>query len=189
MNYVQNAGVFLIQSIAGFFIVVFLLRAMLILVNAPFNEPVCRFVYLMTNPVITPLRRVIPRWGRIELAALVVAWIIAAIELALLTFLAHLGFTLTEIVLRGLVDTLDWLVLIELVAILIFCVLSFIPSMRYDSNYSLLVRFTDPVVRPFRRLLPPFGGLDFSCWFASITLVLVRMLVIAPLADLATRLG
>ena len=41
---------------------------------------------------------------------------------------------------------------------------------------------------PFRRLLPPLGGMDFSCWFAAIALVLVRMLVVAPLADFAVRL-
>jgi uncharacterized protein YggT (Ycf19 family) len=44
------------------------------------------------------------------------------------------------------------------------------------------------VVRPFRRLIPPLAGMDFSCWFASIALILVQMLVLAPLADFAGRI-
>jgi YggT family protein len=66
--------------------------------------------------------------------------------------------------------------------------LSFFPGVRYDPNFRLLAQFVDPIVRPFRRLLPALGGMDFSCWFAAIALVLVRMLVVAPLADFAMRI-
>ena len=91
-------------------------------------------------------------------------------------------------VLKQVHITLDWILLIELSAIIIYCILSYIPSARYDSNFRLLAQFVEPVVRPFRRLIPPLGGMDFSCWFASIALILVRMLVIAPLTDLSQRL-
>jgi YggT family protein len=187
MSYLQNAGVFLIQTIFGFFIVMFLLRAMLIAISAPFTEPLCRFVYQFTNPVVMPLRNAIPRWRRVDFSSLLVAWLIAAIELALLVALMGAQLSIGGLFLRALVDVLDWIILIEIAAILAVCVLSFIPSMRYDSNYSLLLRFTDPVVRPFRRFIPSLGGMDFSYWFASIALILLRMLVVAPLTDLASH--
>jgi YggT family protein len=188
MPYLQNAGVFLIQTIVGFFVVVFLLRAMLIAVGASFYEPVCRFVYQLTNPVITPLRRFVPRWRNIELASLLIALVIIALEWVLFVTLFGVPLSASGLLLRALIDLLDWAILIELVAIFGFCILSFFPGVRYDSNFRLLAQFIDPVVRPFRRLLPPLGGLDFSCWFASIALILVRMLVVAPLADLAQHL-
>jgi len=187
MSYLQNAGVFLIQTIFGFFIVMFVLRAMLIAIAAPFTEPLCRFVYQFTNPVVMPLRNVIPRWRRIDFSTLLVAWVIAVVELALMFAIVGFRPSILALALRALVDVLDWIVLIEIAAIIIVCVLSFIPSMRYDSNYSLLLRFTDPIVRPFRRWIPALGGMDFSYWFASIALILIRMLVIAPLTDLAMR--
>ena len=68
------------------------------------------------------------------------------------------------------------------------CLMSFIPSMRYDSNYSLLLRVTDPVVRPFRRFIPPLAGMDFSFFVATIVLILIRILVVAPLSDLSARI-
>jgi YggT family protein len=189
MSYLQNAGAFLITSIFGFLICLFLLRAMLIAVGAGFYEPVCRFVYQLTNRVVTPLRGFIPRWRRVELASLLIAWLLALIGLTLIVVLFGVPISVPGLLLRALVDTLDWALLIELIAIFALCVLSFIPSVRHDSNFQLLTLFTNPIARPFRRLLPPIGGLDFSLWLASIALILVRMLVIAPLSDLAQHLS
>jgi len=185
MPYLQNAGVFLIQTIVGFFVVIFMLRTMLIAVGASFYEPVCRFVYQLTNPVITPLRRFVPRWRNIEFTSLLVALAIIVLQWLLFVALFDVPLGAAGLALRALIDLLDWAILIQLVAIFGFCVLSFFPTLRYDANFRLLAQFTNPVVGPFRRLLPPLGGLDFSCWFASIALILARMLVVAPLADLA----
>ncbi len=189
MSYLQNAGVFLIQTIFGFFIAMFVVRALLILIAAPFTDPICRFVYQFTNPVVMPLRNIIPRWRRIDFSSLLVAWLVAAIELALLVAMLGARLSVAGVIVHALVDVFDWIILIEIAAILVVCVMSFIPSMRYDSNYALLLRFTDPVVRPFRRLIPSLGGIDFSYWFASIALILVRMLIIAPLTDLAAHIA
>ena len=188
MPYFLNAGQFLIQTLFGFFIGIFLLRLLLIAVGAPFNQPLCRFVYMFTNPVVTPLRRIVPRWRRWEFAAVAVAWLLVAIESALLTALLGLPLRWAALLAGALVQTIDWIVLIELAAILIYCVLSFFPTLRYDTNFRLVAQLVDPVVRPFRRRLPPLGGFDFSCWLASVALILVRMLLIQPLADLAGTL-
>jgi len=187
MQYLLSAGTFLVQTVFGFLVVLFLLRVMLIAVGAGFNEPICRFVYTLTNRVVTPLRSVVPRWRRIEFASVLIAWVLAALQLALLVALLGAPVGVAGILLRAVVDVLDWLILIELVAVFVYCVLSFFPAARYDPNFRLLTQFVEPVVRPFRRLLPPLGGLDFSCWFASIALVLLRLLLIAPLGDFAVR--
>ncbi|MBS0557888.1 MAG: YggT family protein [Proteobacteria bacterium] len=188
MPYLQNAGVFLIQTIFGFFIVVFVLRVLLIAINAPFNQPLCRFVYLFTNPATMPLRKLIPRWRRLEISSLLIAYVLALLQLILLAAMFGAGLDAGGYTLRALADLLDWIVLVELVAIFAYCLLSFIPSAQHDSNFRLLAAIVEPVVRPFRRIVPAVGGLDFSCWFAAIALVLIRLLVIAPLADAALRL-
>jgi YggT family protein len=185
MPYFLNAGKFLIEVVFGFFIFAFLVRAMLIAVGASFYEPICQFIYKLTNPVITPLRRFIPRWRNIEIASLLVAWLLVTLEVTCLLALFGLGMMFVGLLPYGFIEMLDWIILIELGAIVVYCILSFIPSVRYDSNYRLLDRFVVPVLRPFRRIMPPIGGLDFSAWFASVALILLRILVIAPLSDFA----
>ena len=188
MGYLLNAAVFLIQTFFELFIGVFLIRAMLIAAGASFYDPICQFVYRLTNPLVMPLRRFIPRWRKIEIVSLLVACALALIELGLLILLFGANFSLAGWLLGALASVLNIELWIMLVAILIRCVLSFFINDYYNSNVQLLNQFTEPAVRPFRRLLPSFGGLDFSCWFASLALILVRLLVITPLSDLAAHL-
>ena len=189
MSYFVNAGVFLIQTLFEFFIGLFLVRALLIAVNASFYDPICQFVYKLTNPLITPLRSYVPRWRKVEIASLLVAVVLALIELALLVGLFGANFSLPGWLLGALVDVLNLALWIMLWAILIRCVLSFVVSEHYNPTAQLLTQITEPVVRPFRRLLPALGGLDFSCWFASLALILARLLILAPLSDMVAQLN
>jgi len=187
MSYLANVTVFLIQTLFEFAIGVFLVRAMLIYAGAAFHDPICQFVYRLTNPVLAPLYKFVPRWGKIETASLLIAFVIALVELPLLAGIGGMRFSVAGLPLLALVSVLRIALWIMLWAILIRCVLSFFVNEHYNSNARLLVQFTEPVVRPFH-ILPALGGLDFSCWFASLALVLARYLILAPLIDLAARL-
>lgn len=188
MTYFANAGLFLIQTLFGFFIGLFLVRMLLLAVSASFYEPLSRFVYALTNRVITPMRPFIPRWRKIELSSLLVAFVLALIEQIALVLLFGASAGVGYILMMAFVRVLDLLIWIELIAILARCLLSFVISDPYHSNMQLLMQFTEPVVRPFRRLLPAIAGMDFSCWFASIALILARLLIVVPLNDLALTL-
>jgi YggT family protein len=187
MGYFINAAVFLVETFFDFFIGVFLIRALLIAVNASFYDPICQFVYKITNPLITPIRPFVPRWRKIEIASLLAALLLALIELGLFTVLVGARFSIAGWLLGSVVAVLSLLLWIMFWAILIRSVLSFFVD-RYNSNAQLLTQVTEPVVRPFRRLLPVMAGLDFSLWFASLALILARMLILAPLSDLAARI-
>ena len=188
MSYLANAAIFLIRTAFGFFIALFLVRMILIAAGASFYEPICRFVYQLTNPVITPLRRFVPRWRRVELASLLVAFALVLIELGLFGLIAGASISPIGLVVRALVDLLDWLIWIELIALFARGLLSFVVNEYYNSNMQLLVQCTDPVVQPFRRIIRPVGGLDFSLAFAMIALILAQMLLVAPLMDFAARI-
>jgi YggT family protein len=187
MSYLANAATFLIQTAFGFFIGLFLVRMLLIAAGASFYDPICRFVYQLTNPVVTPLRRYIPRWGRVELASLLVAFVLILIEYGLFIAISGASMGIAGLLLRALVALLDWLIWIELIALFARGILSFVASEYSNSSMRLLVQCTEPVVRPFRRILPPVAGFDFSLMAALIALILVQILVIAPLNDLAAH--
>ncbi|MEM6575596.1 MAG: YggT family protein, partial [Pseudomonadota bacterium] len=88
-GYFGNAGVFLVNLVFGFFIAVLLLRVLLQLVRANFFNPVCQFLVKITNPVLMPLRRIIPNWGRVELSAILLAWVLKSLQTVIV--LAILG--------------------------------------------------------------------------------------------------
>jgi YggT family protein len=188
MPYLLNAAAFLIQTVFDFLIGVFLVRAMLIAVSAAFYDPICQFVYKLTNPLVAPIRRFLPRVGKIETASLAIAVALALVESILFAAMAGLSHGPLGWLLGAVASVLGIAVWIAFWALLIRAVLSFFTNEHQHPNMRVLVQITEPIVRPFRRLLPQLGGLDFSFLAASVALVLVRLLVIAPLADLAARL-
>ena len=69
--YFSDAGLFLIDTVLGFYILIVMLRFLLQLTRADFYNPISQFVVKITNPPLTRLRRVIPGFWGIDLAAVV----------------------------------------------------------------------------------------------------------------------
>ena len=186
-SYFGNAGVFLIDTLFGFYIAVLLIRILLQLVQANFFNPVCQFLVKITNPVLFPLRRIIPNWGRMDSAALVVAWVVKIIALMLVLGILGSGFSVPRLIAVAAVQLLDTTVLILVFVILVKVLLSWVAPRGDTPIAPLLYQLSEPVVGPIRRSLPAVGGLDFSPMIALIALQLARMLLIQPLLDLAGR--
>lgn len=77
--------------------------------------------------------------------------------------------------------TLRWLIIARIV-------LSFLPMIMKIDTYHPVVRFiheiTEPIMAPFRRLIPPLGGMDFS----PIVLFLVLQAVESVVYQLINRI-
>ena len=76
-----GAVLFLIQTLFDLFVTAILLRLLLQWVRADFYNPLCQFLVNITNPVIIPLRRIIPSIGRLDTASVVAMVALQAIEL------------------------------------------------------------------------------------------------------------
>jgi YggT family protein len=79
--------------------------------------------------------------------------------------------------LAGLINLVAWLLCAVLIvdAIVSFMLEPWHPARRF------LDRLADPFVQPFRRILPPVGGLDFSIMAALIVIQLVGQLLVQML--------
>lgn len=54
--------------------------------------------------------------------------------------------------------------------------LTWLPNINwYNQPWRTLSQLTDPVMAPFRRLIPPLGGIDFSPIVLFITIQLLQM--------------
>lgn len=64
------------------------------------------------------------------------------------------------------------------------CILSFIPHNPYQPIIKFIYDITEPVMSPFRRLLPTAGGIDFSPILAVFAVSLVQKLVYSLLISI-----
>lgn len=158
---------YLFELAGSVIVAVFLLRFFLQLTRADYTNPVAVAIARFTNPVVLPLRRVIPGWGGMDIASLVGAFVAQALVLVLLGVLrSGLG--------AGAMPSLKWLAIrtpfelvlmaIQLYTIMVFIriLLSWIDRGGYNPISSMLVSLTEPLLRPARKLLPPIGGFDLS---------------------------
>jgi len=62
-------------------------------------------------------------------------------------------------------------------AIFIRIILSWISQGGYNPATAIITTLTEPLLRPFRRILPPMGGFDISPIFAVILLLAATIVV------------
>lgn len=174
---VDNATLFLINTLFSLYCYALILRIALQLVRADFHNPMSQFVWRITNPPITPLRRVVPRWRQFDVPAALVAWVVVLVNLllalAVLDVSAGLLTLLWLAVLKLLVLTVNLLTF----SILIQAVMSWFGAGMHSPASSLLWNINEPMLRPVRRILPPIGGLDLSPLVVIIGLQVISRLI------------
>lgn len=62
MNGLSTAFIYVIQTLGSLYLLIILLRFILQLVRADFYNPLSQFVVRATQPLLKPLRRLIPAW-------------------------------------------------------------------------------------------------------------------------------
>jgi len=187
MIYASNAGVFLVKTILGLYLLCVLLRFLLQYFRADFRNPISQFLVTVTNPPLKILRRVVPGFRGIDFSSLVLGLLVAALEIFLVRMMIGSGFSLSSIIFGSLGTVLQTLVYIFIVAIIIRIVISWIqPQGSGNPALSLLYSITEPVLQPARRLLPPIGGLDLS---PIITMIILMLILIVPVAMLLHQAG
>jgi len=189
MGYFANAAQILINFAFGVLVFLIVLRVLLQLVRANFYNPVCQFLYKATNPLLMPLRRIIPSWRNIELGALLLAWLLSALKLALIYGLFGQRLGLLGLLVMALADLLDFTLMLYIGVVFVRVLLSFIAVERGNPVVPLVYQLSEPLLRPLRKLLPTPGRLDFSPMLVVLAILLARALLVAPLLDLGMRLA
>ncbi len=187
MSYFAHAGQILISFAFGALVALLVLRVLLQYFGANFYNPVCQFLYKATNPVLMPLRRLMPTRGRLEYSGLLLAWMVSMLKLVLIYALAGQRLGLAGLALMALADLIDFVLTLYLGLILLSVLLSFVSLERSNPIVPLIHLLTEPVLRPLRRLLPQVGGFDLSPILAWLAILLLRVLIAAPILDFGLR--
>jgi YggT family protein len=177
-NYLTNPLEFLISTLFGLYILAFMLRFLLGAVRADFYNPVSQFLVRITNPLLVPLRKVVPGIGKLDTAAVVIMLILQFLALTLIVLLRGNGFPLPALLLATVAELVALLLNVYMVAIIVQVIISWVNPGSYNPVTGLLYSLTEPVMRPIRKLLPPVSGIDLSPLFALIGLQVLKMLIL-----------
>lgn len=182
------AGVFLVQTIFGIAVLIVMLRFLLQLVKADFYNPASQVIVRATQPILAPMRRVIPGIGGIDVSSIVSMLVLQMAETGLLkTMGAYALFNVSTagLFVWAIADLVELATFVFIFALIVQVILSWLSPGAYNPIVGLLYSFNEPILRPARRVLPSTGGLDFSPLIALIFLNLVQILAVGILRDLA----
>ncbi len=188
MSYLLNALSFLVDLAFGAAAALFVLRLLAEASRADFHNPLSQFIYRTTNVVLAPMRRLLPNWRRINIAALLLVWLLMLIKRIVLFALLGLFPHIVGLLILSIADTLDFIAMFYVVLIFVWSLMSLFQVETHHPVYRLAATLVDPLLRPLRGKLTA-GGLDFAPWVVMIVLILVRLLLVSPLADLGGRLA
>ena len=185
-----QALIYVLQTLGQLYILLVLLRFVLQLVRADFYNPLSQCVVKATQPLLLPLRRIVPGLGGIDFASLVLALLVhMALSLAVLLIAgassAELVSALPVLALWCLISLASLFVKIFFFALIISVILSWVAQGSRHPAVELVHQVCEPVLSPIRRFIPDLGGIDISPIFAFLALNLLDKFVIANLAVMA----
>lgn len=178
MDPLAQIATLVIQTVASIYMFFIVMRFLLQLARADFYNPISQAVVKVTNPVLIPLRKVIPGLFGIDMASLVLAVLVGLVAIELNALVAAQSFI-------GLLQALFWAIIgvVKLASIIVFIglivtiIVSWVAPYSSHPALTLLNQLMEPIRAPFARLIPPMGGLDLSPIFIFLAVQIVWILI------------
>ena len=199
-SYLTSPLLLVINTLFDIYLLMVLLRFILQWLRADFYNPVSQFIVRATTPPLKPLRRIIPGLGGQDMAAIVLSLLLLLAKYLLIRSLganaievANVAAPLASAGIAGLLliavaEVLATFINIFLFAIIVQVILSWVNTGGYNPVIGLIQTLSEPVMRPIRKFIPPLGGLDLTPLFASLGLMVIKMLLIPPIVFIAIQL-
>ena len=153
---------FLLITVFDLYIMVIILRFLLQLFRADFYNPLSQFVVKVTNPVLVPLRKILPGVGGLDIASLVFAYLVVLVKLLLLYALSTTAISMAQVIVLGMADLLSQFVSLLFWLVLIRAIVSWVNPSLNNPFILVIFQVTEPIMAPVRKIIPPMGGLDLS---------------------------
>lgn len=181
MGAIGNVGVLLVQTLGGLYLLAILLRFLLQIARADFYNPFTQAIVKVTDPAVRIFRRFVPGYRGVDFASLVLALLLQCVFTTLLMILEGERISgLGQVITWSVLGLLSFVLNIYFWSMIVSIIASFIAPYSAHPALSLIRQLTEPLMGPFRRLLPSMGGLDLSPIFVFLALQIIRTVLIMP---------
>jgi YggT family protein len=175
----MNALRYIVDTLTSLYLGVLILRLIMQIVRANFRNPFAEAVLRLTNPLIMPLRRILPPVGKTDSATVLAIILFAIFKVVLLALLFDGGLfaliPMVLIVLRTLVLAVLWLYFI---LVFFYGIAGMLMQGGSSPVYEVLAYVCDPLLNRIRKMIPSIvAGLDLSFLWAIIGIQALIILI------------
>ena len=178
MDALRDIANLLIQTLCQLFLLALIMRVLLQLARADSYNPISQFLIKVTQPLLKPIRRFIPSIGKVDTATIIAILLIQMLTTAALVALQ--GYSIPnplDLLSWAVLGTLGMLINIYFIAILASIIISWVAPGSYNPLILLLHQLTEPVMAPFRKIVPAMGGLDLSPIFVFLAINVLQIML------------
>ena len=160
----QDPITLIIKTLGELYIFILILRFILQLARADYYNPISQSIVRLTQPVLLPFQKLIPKAGRMDLSPLVVALLLKLGIFAVLIMLAggSVQVDVVKLLIYALVGLLDSILNIYFWAVIGSVIISWVAPGSYHPAPQLIGQITEPLFKLAQKVIPPIGGLDLS---------------------------
>jgi YggT family protein len=186
---ISSALIFLIQTLGNLFAIAVLLRFMMQLFRVPFRNPFAQFIVAITDFAVKPLRRVVPGLFGLDLACLLLAWLVELAVVIAGYWLSGFPFALAG---GGVWPVMLGLAAVRLLSLAIYLIIgvtlvrAVLSWVNGDSPLMPVVyELSEPFLRPLRRIVPMVANVDLT---PLVLFILCQMVLMVPVMALERAL-
>lgn len=183
----------ILSIIIDIYVDIILLRFFLQYFRADFYNPLSQFIVKATDPIVKPLRKLIPGIGGLDMSTLVAAWLITIGKILLVSLLStsFSDFNPTMLAILPIYMVLIECIKLYLFLIFVSAISSWFVQGGYNPVLAVIRQLTDPLLNKCRKLIPASGGgFDFTPMIAILGLfLLLRILDYYVLPSIRQLIG
>jgi YggT family protein len=183
MTPLTQVGLLVINTLVGLYLLLVVMRFLLQLVRADFYNPISQFIVKATNLPLIPLRKVIPGFGGIDIASLVLALLVQATAIVLILLLNGVQPPPLQVPIWAAIGIMSLLLKVYFWGLLITVIASWVAPNSYNPVLILINQILEPAMKPIRKILPDMGGIDISPIIMFLLIQVLEIMVVKGLAQ------
>ena len=182
MTALFNVVLFLFHIVFSALIAIILFRILLQFFRASVHNPICHFIAKVTNPVILPLRKLLPKVKVIDLASVLLLFFVEFLMFMMLGLIMGSLLPGGVLILLIVLDPFLQLFTLLFYIILTRVILSWVFPHTVSPLTEVLGVVSEPFLRIARRFIPPIAGLDFSPMVVLIVFKIAEIVITSYIA-------
>ena len=167
---------YLLDFVFRALMMILILRVWLQAVRADFYNPLSQFIVKVSNPMVIPLRRIIPGIGGIDMATVLLAYLVSTAKFIVIPLLNGGATDIPVSLLLGLLFLIKQTGVMLFIIMLVMAIMSWVVQ-GYNPTMMIFHQLTNPFLTPIRKIVPSIGGLDLSILIAFLLLNVINILL------------
>ncbi|WP_428241528.1 YggT family protein [Gynuella sp.] len=172
----------LLKTAFSIYLIALVARFLAQLARADFYNPLAQTVVKITNPIILPLRKIIPGYGGIDNASLLAIYLVQLLYGFIISTLAGGYYNIGQLALFAVLGVAGVFFMVLFWSMLIVAIASWVSAGSYNPLLGFIAQMIEPFVGPFRRLGLQVGVLDLSFMVAVLVLYILQNIILLSVA-------